>query len=127
MKPAHCRKLGVAPFEKFLDGQSLELLDRRYNRLFEIRHEILLRDDFVDRAEFFKLRGGDFERRSRFGGLRPVAPDDTCATLRRNDGIDGILEHENLVADRYRQSAAAAAFTGHNHDDRRFERGEKFK
>ena len=102
-----------------------ERLDKRRLQRFgrglvvPVRAAHRLGDDPVDHPEFLQIGSGDLHHVRRDFRLRGVPPKDQCAPLRRNDRIDGIFHHQDLVADPQCQRAAASAFADHRADDRR--------
>src|SRR5918993_2585549 len=75
------------------------------------------RHDLVDDAERQQIRRREFQGRRRFHLARGVAPQDRGAAFGWNDAVDGELVHQDTVADRNAEGAAAAALATHVYDD----------
>ena len=73
-------------------------------------------DDFVDAAQHFDVGGGVAEGGGGLLLLAGVLPHDGGAAFGRDDGVDGVLEHEDAVGDGEGQRAAGAAFAGDGGD-----------
>ena len=56
-----------------------------------------------------------------------VLPDDGRAALGGDDGVEGVLEHHQLIAETDAQAAAAPALADDDVDDRRLQRGDGFQ
>ena len=76
------------------------------------------RNDLVDDTEFKERLRGNLERLGGLGRKRAVAPEDARAAFRRNDRVNGILQHQHRIADADAERAAAPAFAGDDRDDR---------
>src|SRR6266481_1908048 len=111
---AHVAELLVAGVEEFLDalvGEDEELaLEGVAENLgggivVAVGAAVGFGDDFVDDAEFFKIRGHDLHGDG--GGFRlcGIAPDDGCATFRGDYGIEAVFEDVDAVAESNGQRA----------------------
>ena len=58
-----------------------------------------LGNNFVDDAEFAKIRGHDFHGDGSCFRLGGVAPDDGSATLGRNHGVETVFQNVDAIAD----------------------------
>ena len=67
-------------------------------------------NDAVDDAELQEIGGGDLHARRRVLRARGIAPEDRGGGLGRSDGVDRVLQHQNLARSGDRQRAARAAF-----------------
>src|SRR5438105_235821 len=119
----HGKVLFFAAFEEFVDLQLAELAEMALQRVAErcggsfrigVRAARRLGDDLVDHAEREAVLGGDLERFRCPLALARVLPENRGAALGRDDGIDGVLEHQHAIGEPDRERAARAAFT----DDR---------
>src|SRR5258705_12531289 len=104
---AHVAELLVAGVEEFLDalvGEDEELALERVAKnlcggfVVAVGAAVGFGDDFVDDAEFFKIRRHDLHGNG--GGFRlcGIAPDDGCATFRRDYGLKTIFKDVDPVA-----------------------------
>ena len=73
-------------------------------------------EDVVDATHQFDVAGGVFESGGGLLFFAGVLPHDGGAALGRDDGVDGVFEHEDAVGDRERQRSAGAAFAGNGGD-----------
>ncbi len=80
-----------------------------------------LRNDVVDAAQAFHFGGGVLQRARSVLLARCVLPHDGGAALRRDYGVDRVLEHQHAVGDCQRKRSAGAAFTGDGSDGRHAE------
>src|SRR5258707_4108134 len=105
---AHVAELLVAGVEEFLDalvGEDEELALERVAKnlcggiVVAVGAAVGFGDDFVDDAEFFKIRGHDLHGDG--GGFRlcGIAPDDGCATFPGDYGIEAAFYDIEAVAD----------------------------
>src|SRR5688572_25498982 len=78
--------------------------------------------DLVDDAEPQQVRRRELERLGRFDLAIGIPPEDRGAAFGGNHAVDRELVHENPVADRDAERAAAASLAMHDHDDRHIER-----
>ena len=76
-----------------------------------------LGDDLVDHAEREEVLRGDLERFRCPLALARVLPENRGAALGRDDGIDGVLEHQHAIGEPDRERAARAAFADDRRDD----------
>src|SRR5437899_4983273 len=78
-----------------------------------------LRDDAVDQLELEEVLGGESEGGGGLLAFAGVPVDDGGAAFRGDDAVNGVLQHQNGVADAEGQGAAAAAFayTDDDHGD----------
>src|SRR5579875_4216125 len=86
-----------------------------------------LRRNLIHNAEAPQVFGGELQDARRFLLMIPIAPENGRTAFRRNDGIDGILHHDDLVADRNGQSAPAAALAVDYYDDGNRQLGNLFE
>src|SRR5574338_501759 len=123
----HVAELVVALLDAGLDRKRLDFAERALDRRIEqpgsrlrihVRAAQRLGHDFVDDVEFQQIRGGDLQRLGGFDLAVCVAPENSRAPLGRDDAVDRKLLHQHAIADRDAKGAAAASFTGNNHDDR---------
>src|SRR5438105_136362 len=82
-----------------------------------MRTSVRFGNDFVHNAQLAQIFRRNLHRRGRGFRFRRVAPNDGCATLRRNDGIEAILEDVHFVADGNGQGSARAPFPRHRNED----------
>src|SRR6478672_10332826 len=73
-------------------------------------------DDPVDNAECLLVLRRDLHRFGSFWGLIGGAPQDRGAALRRDHGIDGMLEHQDAIGAGYRHGSAGAALADDDGD-----------
>ena len=85
--------------------------------MIEMRAALGLGNDFVDDSQFLQIARGNFQRFGGDFGFGRIAPKNRSATLRRNHGVDGILQHVHAIADGNRQRAARTAFSRDGHND----------
>src|SRR5690606_11386340 len=76
-----------------------------------------LRDHVVDQTELLQAVGRYAHRLGGRLGLLRGLPQDRRAALRRDHGIDAVLQHHHLVRDTDRERAAGAALADHDADD----------
>ena len=84
-----------------------------------------LRDDDVDDAEFELVGGGHPHREGRGRGPVRRAPQDRRAALRADDGVDGVLEGDDHVADGDGERTARASLPGDDRHDRGAQAGHQ--
>ena len=75
--------------------------------------------NLVHDAKGQQVRSGEAQRLSRLRGLVAGAPEDRGASLRGDDGVVGVFEHEEAVAGSESERAAAAALADHHAEERR--------
>ena len=80
-----------------------------------------LLNDAFDHTEAVQVLRGDMQRVRCLRLALGVLPENGRAAARRNNRIQGVLEHEHTVCHRQRQCAAGAALTRHDRDNRRFQ------
>src|SRR5579871_1203064 len=80
-----------------------------------------LRNDAIDELQIEQILRGQLEGGSSILRVGGGAPEDGGAALRRNYGIDGVLEHVNAVSGCDRDGAAGAAFADDDGDERHFD------
>src|SRR5574338_1501791 len=124
----HVAELVVALLDARFDRKRLDFAESALDRRIEqpgsrlrihMRAAERLGHDFVDGVELQQVRGGDLERFGRFDLAVRVAPENRRAPLGRDDAVDCKLLHQHAIANCDAEGAAAAPFTGNNHDDRR--------
>ena len=130
--PSHRGEFLIAVVEEFFERFFFETLDFLDNRGLDglrrgngigVRAAFGFGDDAVNDAEAFQILGGDFQRFRGGGGKFAVAPQNGGATLRRNDGVNGVGKHEDHIAHGNPERAATAAFAGDDNDHRHAEYG----
>ena len=94
---------------------------RRRGRRVGVGAAHRLGHDLVDDAARQQVRRGDLQRLGGFDLLAGVAPQDRRAAFGRNDAVDRELVHQDAVADRDAERAAAAALAADVDDDRHVE------
>lgn len=123
---AHPSELLEALIEQPVLGKGGEgLQGTGQKRLKELRSGMVIRmgatfglgDDFIDQFKIEEVLRGDFQGFGSGLGFRRVAPHNGSTTLRRNDGVDGIFEHENAVANGGGQRSAGTALARNRDDD----------
>ncbi|CDN45526.1 hypothetical protein BN871_HW_00060 [Paenibacillus sp. P22] len=127
---ADLAELLVAVFHQLLRGQKRQLLqmaphgfldERRLLRLAPMRAALGLGHDLFDDAERQQILRRDFHRFGRLVRLGRILPENGSGAVGRNDGVDGIFQHQDAVADAKSQRSAAAAFSDDDADDRHAE------
>jgi len=124
--------VSVAPLAAFLGGQVGDLGQVPLDGLAErgggsgrirVRPSRRLGHDLVDHVEARQVRRGQLERVG--GVLLPgrVPPENRRAPLRRDHGVDRVLEHERAVPDPQSERSAGAPLPGDRDDDRNVEAG----
>lgn len=74
-------------------------------------------EDAFDESELVGGIGGEFESSGGLGFFHWVAPEDGGAALGRDDAIDSVLLHVNVVSDGDSDRSARAAFADDDADD----------
>ena len=77
-----------------------------------------LGDDLVGDAQIHQVPGGELHDPGRLTRTAGVLPQDGGEALRREDGVDGVFQHEHPVGHSQSQGPAAAALTGDDGDHR---------
>src|SRR4051794_1396553 len=101
----------------------LEVLDQMGFQSLRHPGEIVMRaaqrfrKNAVNEAKFAQLPGGDFQGLSGARGGGPVLPKDGGATLRTDDGVICVFEHQYPVRHADAQGASGTAFTDHHRDN----------
>ena len=75
------------------------------------------RNDFIDEPQFQKAAGGKPQSVRGGRGLFRRLPENGSTSFGTDDRIGGVLQHQNDVGNRNRQSAARAPFPDHGRDD----------
>src|SRR5918992_5216898 len=75
-----------------------------------------LRNDAVYDSELQAVCRVWLQRGGRLLRLAGIAPQNRCATLRRDDRVDGVLLHENSVSHGQRDCPSRPAFADHARD-----------
>src|SRR5579859_750307 len=122
----------LAALQQLVDLDLAELADVAGERLAQrggrgvgvgVRAARRLGDDLVDHPQVHLVLGGELEGVGGALALARVLPEDGGAALRRDHGIDRILEHEHAVGEADGQRAARASLADHGGDRGRAQGG----